>query len=232
MRMLRRIHLIVLSAVIMVALVAKIAESDSTIESPDPFGKYLVFTAAGVYDESIPPAEGDLGEWFHFVVMGRSLATFEAEKAAADAYFSEKFGALYSPGSLQTFVMDPRNEYRAYFISDEKAPSEGWIVRDGGFLAFLTNGGLGAYGDYNIEVVGPGRSGLQTPIIIHYETPEPLIPMPDGSLPLRLHLRSNSFDDFGGGLAQGIFASKTINGLTVANVRNILTFPGLGFDAP
>jgi hypothetical protein len=55
---------------------------------------------------------------------------------------------------------------------------------------------------------------------------------PDGSVYFRCVLRSDSFEDFGGGLAQGISAPKTLpDGRRVANVRNILTFPGLGFAA-
>jgi hypothetical protein len=54
----------------------------------------------------------------------------------------------------------------------------------------------------------------------------------DGSLMFLCRMSSDAFDDFDGGLAQGISAQQTIDGMTVANIRNILTFPGLGFDAP
>jgi hypothetical protein len=56
---------------------------------------------------------------------------------------------------------------------------------------------------------------------------------PHGSGYFRCRLRSDSFDDFGGGLAQGMFADQTLpDGRVVSNIRNILTFPGLGLDAP
>ncbi|MGH9163201.1 MAG: hypothetical protein ACRD2X_24835, partial [Vicinamibacteraceae bacterium] len=93
------------------------------------------------------------------------------------------------------------------------------------------------YGDYNIAVTSPGRGrghGRRhaEPIIIHYESVDPIHSHPDGSLYFRCRLRSDSFFDFGGGLAQGMSAEKTMpDGRVISNIRNILTFPGLGFDA-
>ena len=173
---------------------------------PDPFGKYLVYSAAGVYDPTVPPEEGDLAEWFHRKIMGRDDEAFEAERAAANAYFKETFGDLYTEWSLNAFGVDPRNEYRAYFISGMRVPPEGWVVRDGGFMAMLPDGGIVVYGDYNIKVTKWGKGGPEPePIIIHYQSAEPIYPTPKG-LMFRCVLRSDSFDDFGGGLAQGISA--------------------------
>ena len=42
----------------------------------------------------------------------------------------------------------------------------------------------------------------------------------------------SDFNDFGGGLAQGMFADQMLtDGRVVSNIRNIVTFPGLGFGA-
>jgi hypothetical protein len=115
---------------------------------------------------------------------------------------------------------------------------EGWTVRDGGFRADLLDGTFVVYGDYSIEVTRPGRGHghgrrAPEPIIIHYESVDPIHNHPDGSGYFRCRLRSDSFDDFGGGLAQGMFADQTLSdGRVVSNIRNILTFPGLGLDAP
>ena len=146
-----------------------------------------MYSAAGVYDPSIPPVEGDLAEWFHKEIMGRDDAAIEAERTRADAYFQATFGALYAPGSLVAFGVDPRLEYRAYLISGLRVPPEGFVVRDGGFRAVLF---------------------------------------------FLCSLSSDDFEDFGGGLAQGISSPKTLaDGRVVANIRNILTLPGLGFSA-
>ncbi len=232
--MLRRLSLVVLTVLVLAAPLAGIVGADTAPPPPAPFGKYLVYSAAGVYDPSIPPAEGDLAHWFHYVVMGRDDAAFAAERAAADAYFAATFGGLYTPGSLVAFGQDPRVGYTAYFISGEKVPPEGWVVRDGGFRANLSDGTFVVYGNYNIKVTKKSGDGGPdpAPIIIHYESADPIHMHPDGSGYFRCRLRSDSFDDFGGGLAQGVFASKTLpDGRVVSNIRNILTFPGLGFAA-
>jgi hypothetical protein len=213
---------------------ATVAMAHAFWPAPAPFGKYLVYTAANVYDPAIPPAEGDLADWFHRQVMGRDDAAIGAERAAADAYFAATFAGLYVPGSLEAFGLDPRVGYTTYFISGENVPPEGWVVRDGGFMATLTDGSFVVYGDYNIEALGPGRSGrIADPIIIHYESVDPIHNHPDGSGYFRCRLFSGSFNDFGGGLAQGMFANQMLpDGRVVTNIRNILTFPGLGFAAP
>jgi hypothetical protein len=214
---------------LMVMALLMLAASPSSVNPPpEPFGKYLVYSAAGVYDPSIPPAEGDLAVWFHKEIMGRDDAAIAAERARADAYFQTTFGALYTPGSLEAFGVDPRNEYRAYFISGMRVPPEGFVVRDGGFMADLSNGGFVVFGNYNIKVTKP--SGAE-PIIIHYESVDPIFETPTG-LFFQCRLSSEDFEDFGGGLAQGVSIPRTLaDGRTIANIRNILTFPGLGFGA-
>lgn len=216
--------------------------------TPEPFGKYLVYSAAGVFDPTIPPVEGDLAVWFHREIMGRDATAMAAERMAADRYFMRTFGASYVPGSLVAFGLDPRVGYTAYYVSGANVPSEGWVVRDGGFQALLTDGTMVVYGDYNIKVTRRGRHDRDgkdddgddrgrgrkdpPPIIIHYESADPIHFHPDGSLYFRCRLRSDSFRDFGGGLAQGVSAPHTLpDGRTVSNIRNVLTFPGLGFDA-
>jgi hypothetical protein len=222
---------VALGSILIIALAWPVAAASPAVQAPAPFGKYLVYSAAGVYDASVPPAEGDLADWFHREIMGRDDAELATERARADAYFAETFGSLYTPGSLTAFGADPRNEYRAYFISGESVPPEGWVVRDGGFLATLSDGGLVVFGDYNIKATKPGRGGTPDPILIHYESTDPIYPQADGSLLFRCRLFSESFEDFGGGLAQGISDAQQLpDGRTVANIRNILTFPGLGFD--
>jgi hypothetical protein len=123
---------------------------------------------------------------------------------------------------------------RSLFVSGESVPPEGWVVRDGGFMATLTDGTFVVYGDYNIKVTRSGRTRREpSPILIHYESVDPIHNHPDGSGYFRCRLRSTSFNDFDGGLAQGMFANQTLpDGQVISNIRNILTFPGLGFAAP
>src|SRR5918993_3863845 len=209
--MFRRRSLVTLGLASVALAWATVAAAHAVWPAPAPFGKYLVYTAANVSDPSIPPAEGDLADWFHRQVMGRDDAAIAAERAAADAYFAATFGSLYVPGSLEPFGLDPRVGYTAYFISGENVPPEGWVVRDGGFRADLTDGTFVVYGDYNIKPTSPGRGGRERePIIIHYESVDPIHSHPDGSGYFRCRLSSSSFNDFGGGVAQGMFADQKL----------------------
>ncbi|KKH96895.1 hypothetical protein EO95_03875 [Methanosarcina sp. 1.H.T.1A.1] len=133
----------------------------------DGFDKVVVFMAAGQYNASLPPAEGDLAVWYHKAIMGRNDTEIQAEKEAAMKYFEDEFG----PGLPEpvAFGVDPRNEYRAYIISCENIPPEGWVVRDGGFIVNFPKktklygnwggsegknvpaGSFIVYGDYNIK---------------------------------------------------------------------------------
>ena len=222
---------------------------------PAPFGKYLVYSAAGVFNPNVPPVEGDLAAWFHGTIMGRTPFEIQQEQAKADQYFQNTFGIM--PGHSMAFGLDPRNAYTAYFISGENVPREGWVVRDGGFMAVTGDDGSGGmtlhgtwggpagrwvpagsfvvFGDYNIRVTGPGNGNgndkdVRKPIIIHYESAEPIIGNPyQAGILFQCRI---SHPEFGMGLAQGISIPKsTADGRTIANIRNVLTFPGLGFGA-
>jgi hypothetical protein len=230
--MIRRHTLAALASVLVLAPLT-IAHAQPAAATPEPFGKYIVYSAAAVYDPRVPPVEGDLATWFHRDIMGRDDAAFAAERAAADAYFTATFGALYAPDSLIAFAVDPRVAYTAYFVSGASVPPEGWVVRDGGFQAMLSDGTLVVYGDYNIKVTTRGRGRSPAPIVIHYESADPIHMHADGSIYFRCRLRSASFNDFGGGLAQGVSASQTLpDGRLVSNIRTVLTFPGLGLQVP
>lgn len=218
--------------------------------TPDGFDKYLVYMAAGQYDPADPTYDAPDGMVFQREIMGRSDAEIAQNRQEAIDFFSERFGidadsdagVMFGP-----FMFDPRNEYRAYTISGESVPSAGWVIRDGGWAmsvtdpAGLTLGGeftgqhvpqgtMMVFGDYNIARLGPGNSGGNAahaePLIIHYQSGEPIIPTASGAIMFRCELIS---DEFGHGLAQGISAPQTLpDGTIQANVRNVLTFPGLG----
>lgn len=150
---------------------------------------------------------------------------------------------------VQPFGQDPRTDYRAYKITGYRVPANGWLVRDGGFILDLPAGtvlhgeyggeagitlpsdGFVVFGEYNIDVTGPGIGNDPDNIIIHYESQSPIVPSPDFGTAFLCRVTSDSFDDHGGGLAQGVFRNHmTDDGRQVSNIRNIITFPGLGFE--
>ena len=219
--------------------------ANTPVRTPDGFHKVLVYMGAGKYDPTVPPAEGDLAEWFHKEIMGRSDEEIAQEKAAAMEYLERMFG----PGLPEpmAFGLDPRNEYRVYFISGMDVHSEGWVVRDGGFMVmipgdtmlygewggpggkFVPGGSFLVFGDYNIDVMGPGKSGKHPsyvkPIIIHYQSAEPIVPDPINGVTT---FRCTVIAPWGEGIAQGISRPLEMDGMRQANIRNILTFPPYG----
>ena len=239
----KRISTLRFWSVLLAVLVAASAISlVSAQEVPDPtgFDQLLVYIGNGVYDASDAAYEMPTGEFFHQEIMGRSDEAMEQNRQDAIAFFETRFGIDATDSNnfgFMPFMFDPRNNYRARVASELSVPADGWVIRDGGWMLSVMNpdgvtlggefegvtvpqGAMMVFGDYNIEV--PDGE----PIIIHYRSGEPIIANADGSIMFRCLLTSEAF---GEGLAQGISAPQTLeDARTVANVRNVLTFPGLG----
>lgn len=254
-RMFARVRLSVIGALLLTLFISSMAVAappqDVNTPTPDGFGKFLVYMAAGVYDPADPNYAAPDGAYFHKEIMGRSNAEIAQNRADAVAFFEQRFGlnpdedagVMFGP-----FMFDPRNDYRAYVVSGESVSSSGWVIRDGGWSLAVTApdgitlggefegrhvpaGTMMVYGDYNILALtqgqerGNARGAQREPIIIHYQSGDPIIPGPDG---IAFHCELIS-EDFGHGLAQGVSAPEVLpDGRTQANVRNVLTFPGLG----
>ena len=246
--MLRKKHLYTTGTILLLFVgVMGFAIANTPSRTPDGFDQVFVYMAAGQYDPSVPSEEGNFAIWFHNEIMGRNDEDLLVEKAAAESYFEDHFG----PGLPDAFAfgVDPRNEYRVYFSSGMDVPSEGWVVRDGGFMVSIPDPGMTLYGewggltgkwvpggsflvfgDYNIDVTGPGNSGKKPayvePLIIHYQSAEPIVPdLINGVTTFRCILIA----PWGQGIAQGISKPLTLdNGFRQANIRNILTFSPFG----
>ncbi|MGE0760806.1 MAG: hypothetical protein AB7O38_27600, partial [Pirellulaceae bacterium] len=170
------------------------ASSQSGAPTPAGFDRYLVYMANGVLEPNTPQMLP--GEIFHQEIMGRSAEEMDAQEALARQFFEQRFGLVEGDGvTVASFTFNPAHNYRAYTISGESVPAEGWVVRDGGFSATVTAAGgvsLGGefegthapqgtrvvFGDYNILVTAPGRSGEQREereIVLHYRSGDPLM---------------------------------------------------------
>lgn len=227
-------------------------EDVQSASTPDGFDKYLVYMAAGVYDPADPDFVPPSGDFFQREIMGRTDEEIEEDKDNAIAFFAERFGIdVEDPASgvmFISFMLDPRNEYRAYTISRAGVPPSGYVVRDGGYMVSVMNpagidlggefagthvpmGSIVVFGDYNIKRGKQKHGhrhghGKNKNIIIHYQSLLPILPPNDlGVMPFICEITS----EWGTGRAQGISASITLgDGRTHANIRNVLTFPGLG----
>lgn len=208
-------------------------------QAPDGFDAFLVYMGAGVYDPNDPDYTAPDGDFWQREIMGWTESEIEQNRADAVEFFKQRFGidpTTSEDVAFMNFMVDPRDEYRAYVVSGRDVPSEGWVVRDGGWSVAVMNpdgltlggeyegvhvpqGTMMVFGVYNIDVPG------EDPIIIRYQSGGPIIPTEQG---IQFHCELFS-EDFGEGLAQGISAgSVQDDGLFHANLRNVLTFPGLG----
>lgn len=137
--------------------------------------------------------------------------------------------------SLSGSVFHPDHGYTAYVVSEERVGGEGWMVRDASFGVRFTKdqvvhgtwGGVVGkpvsadsfvtFGDYNIKVERPGRSGRRRDrnIMIHFESGSPIVADVDGTLHFVCDL---THPVWGAGHARG---TVTADG----GIRNVLTFP-------
>lgn len=232
------------------------------------FQKHLAYVASGydncpggndscvVVDGNVVDAFGEpvVGEYFERETMGRSLTELEAHRDAAIAFFVNRFGNdimtleagvnneddvwRWVEESITGFTLDPRTGYRAIAISRYVVPTEGYMVRDGGWL--ITPGGKTAvFGEYSIlreRRTVNAFAQTRRDLILHYQS-QNLInpnPNPEGPTAFDCELWLGDYDEEEPelrGFAQGMFSARP-----VPNIRNILTlndpdradYPGLG----
>lgn len=228
----------------------------SFVKTPEGFGKFLVFMGAGTYDMDDPDFELPDGLFFQEEIMSRTQDEIDQKESDAKEFFKNRFGIdVDDPENedrvrFRSFIMDPRNEYRAYVISGLRVPPEGFVVRDGGYLALLIDpegftlggefdgeltpfGTMFVFGDYNIDISSSELSQKlgRDNIIIPYKSGYPVVievnrSIFDQRLMFQCELDS---EEFGSGIAQGVSGGLTLdNGMFRANIRNVLTFPSFG----
>lgn len=244
----------ILSVSLVVAGVSQVgAGGASGAPTPVGFDRYLVYMANGVFD---PEEEPNFlpGEIFQQEIMGRTPAEVAEQEALAREFFDGRFGLIEEEGVVEfnSFTFNPANNYRAYTVSGERVPAEGWVVRDGGFSAVVVaedgvtlggefagthvpQGTMVVFGDYNILVTGPGRSGEhrdQREIILHYRSGDPLIVDRFGVMHFTCGLVDSETDlgisaDDWDGMAQGVVRppEPQADGTVKVSIRNVLTFP-------
>lgn len=194
--------------------------------TPNNFDHPLVYIADGVYDPDDPDYEAPTGMFFQKEIMGRTDEEIEQNRQGALAFFEQRFGidaTSHDGVAFESSIFDPCNDYRAHVVSGQRVPSEGWVVRDGGWRVHVTapdgvtlggefdgmhvpqNASM-VFGDYNIKRTLPGGKEIE-PIIIHYQSGTPIIRNADraGGLMFRCELISEAF---GHGIAQGIVAAS------------------------
>ena len=251
------IFIFLISLTTLLGSTVKAGEKEIFPRAPEGFGKFMVFMATGEYDISGPDFGMPDGLFFHEEIMQRTPEEIAIVESNAKQFFNERFGidpddpANTGRIRFEPFMLDPRNNYRAYVISGMRVPSTGFEVFDGGFVVLVidpdgfTLGGEFAgehtpfgsgfvFGDYKIDLSSSelAKKMGKDDIIIHYESGFPIVVQPGKTFFLALRLMFQcllSSDEYGDGIAQGMSAGMTLdNGLFQANLRNVLTFPAFG----
>ena len=246
-----------------------IQASTKTSKPHSGFQIHLVYIASGFDNctggnDSCQVVDGlvvdDLGrpvadDHFERYTMGRDDIELSNYRNAALQFFADRFGGEIISGvssvnnaaevlfwveqNMFPFTLDPRTGYRAIAISKQKVPTEGFIVRDGGWQLVL-NGRVGVFGEYSIQTkkkVGDAFGQHKSDLILHYQS-QNLInfnPNPVGPTAFDCELWLGDYDLANPqmrGFAQGVFNPSS----PVANIRNVLTlnhvnlatYPGLG----
>ncbi len=224
------------------------------MSTPDGFDQVLLYMGTGIFDPNNPePFPGVTGcnggfcdgEFFQKEIMKRTDEEIAALEQSAKDYFNTEYGLnvdeLVANGRIEfkDFTFNPDIQYRLYAKSGTRVPSEGWIIRDGGFHIVITDpngielGGdhvgktattnnMMFFGNYNILVTD--RYGYpKRELIINYQSSDPALITPDGSL-----MTFNCeiiHEKWGVGQAYGTYEFiPQDDGRIQANGRNILTF--------
>lgn len=235
---------------------------------PDGFTDYLVFMGTGEYDPTTNPVDPPIvchgplcgGDFFHKTIMGRSDEDMAILEAEARAFFVQRFGIdVDDPANagrilFQAFTFEPRIHYRAYTVADEKVPSQGWRVHDGGWVIDILDedgytlggewngfhvlpGSLMIYGNYSIQEVGKNGELKDEFHNIFYRSAGPVVFDIRGEATLRCELSQTDqlFTNGVEGMLHGFGAAfLRDDGLIKWDIRAVLTFgpsepfPGLG----
>lgn len=215
---------------------------------PDGFVKYMVFMMNGIFDPTVP--DEDSADFYQRSIRGRDDAAIAEHRSEAATYFLEQFDLDFRWNDVDGGVtfsgfMDARRtNYRAYTISGEQVPSEGFLVDGGGWMFTVSDpngvwlhgqyggtaglwvppGTSGVFGEYVIHVTA-GKSGhAKDPIVMRFQSQRPIIARSDGVVSFQCALRHPVW---GEGVAEGVSVPPKMlpDGRIQVAVRNVVTFP-------
>lgn len=195
------------------------------------------------------------GLYFQKAIMRRSDAEIAALEQEAKQFFYNRFGIAVDDWvragliRFRPWTLHPDFDYRAYmyrgkFEPHTDVPLQGWVVRDGGWIAEviapegvtldkefkglrLPKGASVLRGNYNILATDAHGRPLRE-IVINYRSLLPIIPREDGSFLFRCELDADDIKgvNFKEGLVFGHIANyKMPDGRIKGNGRNAITFP-------
>lgn len=175
--------------------------------------------------------------------LGLNNQQIEERRNAAIKFFAERFGIdVEDPRVYFTgFQIDPAADYRVIMMTGKgNDPGEGFPIIDGGFaVAVVDPAGLDLGGEFAGTHVPAGtmfasggsyvikRGKNAEDIVINYQSRGPMQPVGKGGV-INCEV---VHDKWGKGVAWGYFEfHKLANGQITSQVRNVVTFPGMGIE--
>ncbi|MCI0556430.1 MAG: hypothetical protein L0287_36270 [Anaerolineae bacterium] len=216
--------------------------------SPDNLIKAMTFIATRPFDSVdgtffLDGLVGGDGMDFFKNVLGLTDQEIEDRRSSAIEFFAERFGIdVNDPRVYFTgFQIDPATDYRVIMMTGEgNNPGKGYPIIDGGFAVAVTDpAGLDLGGEFEGTHVPAGtmfaaggtyvikRGKKSKDIVIDYQSRGPMQPVGTGGA-INCEV---VHPKWGKGLAWGYFEFHSLsNGQISAQVRNVVTFPGLGIE--
>ncbi|MCB1935901.1 MAG: hypothetical protein KDF59_08170 [Nitrosomonas sp.] len=223
--------------------------------APAGFDSLVLYIGAGIFDPSVSETRPGVtgctglfcdGDFFQKNIMNRTDAEVAEIRENARQHFIMHFGvdvddpAYAGRVSLTQFMVNPDFQYRVHALAGEQVPSDGWIIRDGGYQFLVTDpngiyvndpmmgqihvpaGSGGFFGNYNILKTDK-HGNPNGELIIFYQSDTPAIPLPNGDFYFKCTMFN---DDWGQGIGMGTMNFVPLeDGRVRGNVRNVLSFP-------
>lgn len=219
---------------------------------PDGFDKLVLYMGNGIFEPGASEPRPGVscvglfcdGHFFQEEIMNRTSDEVMALRETARLHFIEFFGidaddpAMADRISFDLFMVNPDFQYRVHALSEENIPSEGWVIRDGGYSITVTDpagvalggestglhagqGAGGFFGNYNILTTDK-HGNADGELIIHYASQTPTVPLANGDFYFKCAMFN---EDWGDGIGMGIMNFIPLDdGRVRGNVRNTLTF--------
>jgi len=223
--------------------------------TPAGFDSLVLYIGAGIFDPSVSETRPGVtgcaglfcdGDFFQKEIMNRTDAEVAEIREKARQHFIMHFGIdadhpdYAGRVSLNQFMVNPDFQYRVHALSGEQVPSDGWIIRDGGYQFLVTDpdgidvndpmlgqihvpaGSGGFYGNYNILKTDK-HGNPNGELIIFYQSDTPAVPLPNGDFYFKCTMFN---EDWGQGVGMGTMNFVPLeDGRVRGNVRNVLSFP-------
>lgn len=243
-----------LATALMLFVPSSVTLGKGKLKAPNGFNHMIVYMGTGIFDPNNPNPRPGVhgcvggfcdGNIFQKDIMGRTDEEILALENEAKKFFIRRYGididdpTFAGRAVFDSFTFHPDIQYRLHLSTDHKVPTEGFIIRDGGFRLEITDpngidlggelagsrieqGHMIFFGNYNILVTNTEGKPIDE-LIIFYRSTTPAVIASDGSMTFSCAM-SHALWGEGQGFGTFTFLPRA-DGTIRANGRNVITFP-------